>query len=366
MYDLVGRRRLYYILSSIFIIPGLVFILLGGLRPSIDFTGGTEWEVRHADEPSAAEVRDALAELGYPDATVNELDDGYVYVRTDPIDLIPPGQPGASPSPSPTGSPDATGSPGATASPDVTASPDAPVSPDASPTDRATASPSPSPTASPEPVADDTEFAALQDQLTSRFGEADVRLVRTVGPIIGADLIRNSAILIVIGEILMLVYLWIRFGFRFGTAAVIALLHDVLFVVGVFAFLGYFFGTQIDALFVTALLTIIAFSVNDTIVVFDRIRENRVRRVGEPFGAIVNHSLLQTLGRSLLTGLTLLVPIAALVLLGPATIRGFALTLLLGMGIGVYSSIFNASQILVTWHEWDAQRRARQTGASAR
>ncbi|HSK94411.1 MAG TPA: protein translocase subunit SecF [Candidatus Angelobacter sp.] len=348
MYDLVGRRRWYYVLSALFIVPGLLFILLGGLRPSIDFTGGTEWEVRHAEEPTAGELADALADLGYEDATVSDLEDGFVRVRTRPIDLAPPQV--AAPSATPSPSPSPTGSPDATASPDQTASP--------------TEEPSPSPAAGPT-ITEGTPFAELQGELADRFGTADIRLARTVGPLIGAELIRNSAILIIIGELLMLGYLWIRFGFRYGTAAVIALLHDVLFVVGVFAILGYFFAVEIDALFVTALLTIIAFSVNDTIVVFDRIRENRVRRSSEPFGAIVNHSLLQTLGRSLLTGLTLLVPIAALVLLGPATIRGFALTLLLGMGIGVYSSIFNAAQILVDWHEW-AARRKRRAAAAAR
>ena len=131
--------------------------------------------------------------------------------------------------------------------------------------------------------------------------------MRTVGPIIGADLIRSSAILIVIGELFILGYLWIRFGFRFGTAAIVALLHDVILVVGTFAILGYFFGLEFDALFVTALLTIIGFSVHDTIVVFDRIRENRVRHAGEPFGAIVNHSILQTVGRSIITSLTVAV-----------------------------------------------------------
>ena len=342
MYDLVGRRRWYYILSAIFIVPGLLFILLGGLRPSIDFTGGTEWEVRHAQAPSAVEMADALDELGYADATVGELDDGFIRIRTRPIDLAPPQAP--------------TQSPTATASPAATASPTA--GPTGSPEATDAAAPSPSAT-EPPAIAEGTPFAELQTDLEDRFGEAEIRLARTVGPIIGAELIRNSVILIVIGELLMLGYLWIRFGFRYGTAAVIALLHDVFFVVGIFAILGFFLGTEIDALFVTALLTIIAFSVNDTIVVFDRIRENRVRRTAEPFGAVVNHSLLQTLGRSLLTGLTLLVPIAALVLLGPATIRGFALTLLLGMGIGVYSSIFNAAQILVDWHEWDASRKRR-------
>src|SRR5690606_38269404 len=158
--------------------------------------------------------------------------------------------------------------------------------------------------------------AELQDDLEAEFGAGEPRSVRTVGPIIGADLIRSSIILIVIGELFILLYLWMRFGFRFGTAAIVALLHDVLVVVGAFAILGFFFDFEFDALFVTALLTVIGFSVHDTIVVFDRIRENRVRHASESFGAIVNHSILQTVGRSLITSLTVVVPLAALMLLG--------------------------------------------------
>ena len=209
------------------------------------------------------------------------------------------------------------------------------------------------------PIAAGTEFAELQADLEEQFGPGDPRLVRTVGPIIGDELIRSSAILIVIGEVFILAYLWIRFGFRYGTAAIVSLLHDVLLVVGTFAILGYFFFLEFDALFVTALLTIIGFSVHDTIVVFDRIRENRVRHAGEPFGAIVNHSILQTMGRSIITSLTVVVTLGALLLLGPPTIRTFALALLLGVVSGTYSSIFNASQILVAWDDWDRRRKAR-------
>ena len=108
----------------------------------------------------------------------------------------------------------------------------------------------------------------------------------------------------------------------------------------------------------TALLTIIGFSVHDTIVVFDRIRENRIRHAGEPFGAIVNHSILQTMGRSIITSLTVIVTLAALLLLGPATIKTFTLALLVGVVSGTYSSIFNASQILVAWYEWDQRRKS--------
>jgi preprotein translocase subunit SecF len=345
MYDIVGKRNWYFAFSAILTIPGLIFILMGGLRPSIDFTGGTEWEVRYEDEPTAAEMTAVLEELGYEDVVVTELPDGYLRIRTEPIDLLP----AVLPEPEPSGS--------VLPSPSGSASPSA--SPTGSPSPTPSAEPTASPAATPVPIAEGTEFAELQGDLEEQFGPGDPRLVRTVGPIIGADLIRSSAILIIIGEAFILAYLWFRFGFRFGTAAIVSLLHDVLLVVGTFAILGYFFFLEFDALFVTALLTIIGFSVHDTIVVFDRIRENRVRHAGEPFGAIVNHSILQTMGRSIITSLTVVVTLGALLLLGPPTIRTFALALLLGVVSGTYSSIFNASQILVAWDDWDRRRKAR-------
>jgi preprotein translocase subunit SecF len=350
MLDIVGKRRWYFLFSALITIPGLIFIGLGGLKPSVDFTGGTVWQVRYADEPSAAEVREALAELGHPDATVRDVDDGFLEIRTDPIGLAPP----PTPIPSPFGSA-AVGTP----APSASATGQAP-SPSATP------SVTPAPSGSPVPNLEGTEFDDLQRELVARFGAGEPRSVTTVGPLIGSELIRSSIVLIGIGELFILAYLWIRFGFRFGTAAIVALLHDVIVVVGFFAILGYFFGVEFDALFVTALLTIIGFSVHDTIVVFDRIRENRIRHAGEPFGAIVNHSILQTLGRSINTSVTVVVTLAALLLLGPATIRTFTLALLLGIVSGTYSSIFNASQLLVAWHEWDDARKARATPSTTR
>jgi preprotein translocase subunit SecF len=348
MYDIVGKRKLWFAISALLTLPGLLFIFLGGLRPSIDFTGGTEWEVRYAEEPTAAEVETFLVDAGYADPVVTSLDDGFLRIRTEPIDLIPPETPAPSPSPAPSASADASAS----------AEPSASADASAEPTASAVASPTPEPTEAPV-VAAGTEFAELEDDLEAEFGVGDPRSVRTVGPIIGADLIRSSIILIVVGELFILAYLWMRFGFRFGTAAIVALLHDVILVVGAFAILGFFFNFEFDALFVTALLTVIGFSVHDTIVVFDRIRENRVRHAGEPFGAIVNHSILQTLGRSIITSLTVVVPLAALLLLGPPTISTFTLALLLGILAGTYSSIFNASQILVEWDARAAARKAR-------
>jgi preprotein translocase subunit SecF len=335
MYDIVGKRNWYFAISAILTIPGLLFIILGGLKPSIDFTGGTEWEVRYAEEPSAAEMTAALEDLGYENVVVTELPGGYLRIRTEPIDLLPAVAP--EPSPSGTGAPTGSARPSADAS--AAASPSTSASPSAEPTG--------SPRATPVPIAAGTEFADVQAELEDQFGPGQPRLVRTVGPLIGDELIRSSAILIVIGELFILAYLWIRFGFRYGTAAIVALLHDVLLVVGTFAILGYFFFLEFDALFVTALLTIIGFSVHDTIVVFDRI------------GAIVNHSILQTMGSSIITSLTVVVTLGALLLLGPPTIRTFTLALLLGVVSGTYSSIFNASQILVAWDDWDRRRKSR-------
>ncbi len=357
MYDLVGKRNLWFLISAILTVPGVIFILLGGLRPSIDFTGGTEWEASYADAPSVGAVESFLADRGYEDVTITELDDRYLRVRMEPIDLIPPET--AAPSASPSAAASADPSAGASAEPGTSAEPSASAVATTSAEPAASAAPSASTEPPEAPVAEGTEFAELQQDLEAEFGAGEPRSVRTVGPIIGADLIRTSAILIVIGELFILAYLWMRFGFRFGTAAIVALLHDVILVVGAFAILGFFFNLEFDALFVTALLTIVGFSVHDTIVVFDRIRENRVRHSGESFGAIVNHSILQTAGRSIITSLTVVVPLAALLLLGPPTIRTFALALLLGVVSGTYSSIFNAAQILVAWNDWDAKRKGR-------
>jgi len=355
MYDIVGKRNWYFAFSALITIPGLIFILLGGLKPSVDYTGGTVWQVRYADRPTAVEVRSALVELGHPEALVRDVGNGFLEIRTDPVDLLPASTPVPTPTPLPSG---------VTPSPSPSASPSPSPTPEPSGSASASASASASPSPTPAPVIPGTEFDDLEKQLVARFGDGEPRSIVTVGPTVGSELIRSSIILIVIGELFILGYLWVRFGFRYGTAAIVALLHDVIVVVGIFAMLGFFFGLEFDALFVTALLTIIGFSVHDTIVVFDRIRENRVRHAGEPFGAIVNHSILQTLGRSINTSLTVVVTLTALLLLGPATIRTFTLALLIGVISGTYSSIFNASQLLAAWYEWDSARKTRALAAA--
>jgi preprotein translocase subunit SecF len=154
--------------------------------------------------------------------------------------------------------------------------------------------------------------------------------------------------------------------FRFGMTALAALVHDVIVVVGIFAILGTFFKVQVDELFITAMLTIIGFSVHDTIVVYDRIRENRARHAGENFTAIVNHSILQTLARSINTSLTVIFTLTALLLFAGSSIQTFILALLIGITSGTYSSIFNAAPLLTLWEEWEERRRVAASGRPVR
>jgi preprotein translocase subunit SecF len=212
------------------------------------------------------------------------------------------------------------------------------------------------------------KLGELRTALEAKFGPIDeVRQQASIGPLISAELAQQTVVLIILGSIGILAWMTFRFrDFRMGMAALAALLHDVIVVVGTFAILGTLTGLEVDALFVTAMLTVIGFSVHDTIVVFDRIRENRIRHAGEPFAAIVNHSLLQTLGRSLNTSLTTILVLTALLLFGSDAIRAFVFAMVIGILSGTYSSIFNASMLLVSWHEWSERRRDRVVAAAAR
>ncbi len=176
----------------------------------------------------------------------------------------------------------------------------------------------------------------------------------TVSGSVAAETTRNAFLAVAAAAVFILLYIWFAFRkvtkpWRFGACAIIALLHDVLVVLGVFSILGWLLNIQIDALFITALLTVCGFSVHDTIVVFDRIRENMQRRTSETFEQVVNASLVQTMARSLNTSLTVLFTLSALTLFGGTTIRTFTLALLIGIFSGTYSSIFNASMLLVIW-----------------
>jgi len=394
--DIIGKRRWFFLFSGLILVPGLFFIILGpitggkaGLQFSIDYTGGTKWEIHFAN-PSVtpAQVQGVLAARGL-ESQVQNSSDGYLMIRTIPLGLIegpattpapsassnPSGSPapsaaasaGGSPSPAASASAAASGA-AASASPAPSAAASAAASASASPAASPSPSPSPSPTPIPGGVTRSGEVGTLVTALEAALGPIDTqRSLTTVGPVISSELTQQAILLVLIGSLGILAWMTFRFrDFRFGMTALVALIHDVIVVVGIFAILGTFLKTEVDALFITAMLTIIGFSVHDTIVVYDRIRENRARHVGENFSSIVNHSILQTLARSINTSLTVVFTLTALLLFSGPSIQNFILALLIGITSGTYSSIFNAAPLLTLWEEWEERRRAAASGRPVR
>lgn len=308
MIDLVGKRWLFFLISAIIIIPGLISLIIPpGLQLGVDFTGGTLWEVKF-DKPVATQaLLDALASHGYADSVIQAGEGNSFLIRAKEI------------------------------------RPDLPIK---------------------------TEIA---NDLRSRFGAMTELSFQSVGPTVGNEVWQRSIEAIALVSLGILLYLsWafrrVQHPYVYGICAIVALLHDALVVLGVFSILGRFFHIEVDSLFVTALLTVIGFSVHDTIVVFDRVRENSIRHLGETFPSIVNHSLLQTLGRSVTTSLTVLFTLSALALFGGSSTRMFAVALLVGIVSGTYSSIFNASMLLVVWETGELRRlfrRPRLVGATS-
>jgi preprotein translocase subunit SecF len=317
MNKIIARKRWFFLFSLLVTIPGLFFIIATplsggaiGLKFSVDYTGGTVWEFKLEQPADALVVRDVVAAAGHPEVQVTEAGSGFLIMRTKPLDL----QSGSESDPS-------------------------------------------------QPAG--AELAAIRAAIESEVGPiAEAGSLSTVGPVISQDLTQQAALLIVLGSIGIVLWMTYRFrNLRFGLAALAALLHDVIVTVGFFAVAGTLFGVEIDALFITAMLTIIGFSVHDTIVVFDRVRENLARYAGAPFADIVNHSIVQTLGRSFNTTATVLITLLSLLVFAGGSIRTFVLALFVGILSGTYSSIFNASPLLV-W--WDERVTARKSSPSAR
>jgi preprotein translocase SecF subunit len=390
VFDIMGRKKWFFAFSLAIMIPGLIFIILTpitggkvGLQFSIDYTGGTLWEFKFAEQtPTPDQVQAVFVANGLADTTVVDTDGGYLLARTEPVGLRGP-ESSPEPSAAPSASPATSASPAISASPAASgsAAPSASAGPSASPRESAAvttaapgetlAPPSPLPSPSISTVAPTKPTAGplgdVATALEAQFGPIEAtRELTTIGPVISTELTQQAVILILLGSLGIMLWMTFRFrNYKFGVTALLALLHDVIVVVGVFAILGTFFGTQVDGLFITAMLTVIGFSVHDTIVVFDRVRENKARHAGEPIAAIANHSVMQTLGRSINTTMTVVFTLTALLLFAGPSLRNFVLALLIGIISGTYSSIFVASPLLVVWEEWDAKRRA-QRAASAK
>ncbi len=304
MLDLVSKRYLFLLLSAIFILPGVVSLVLpGGIHPGIDFTAGSILTLRFPEPVDQGQLRQAFVDLGHPEAIVQRSEDVYL-VRTFPLAEDQRDEAGNLVS---------------------------------------------------------SERQNIETGLRQRFGGVEVLGFDSVSPIVAAEIVQKSLLAVLAACVGILAYLsWafrkVKKPWRYGVCAVAALVHDALLVLGVFSILGRLFGIELDALFITAVLTVIGFSVHDTIVVFDRIRENLQRYPGESFDTVVNHSLTQTLGRSLNTSITVLLTLVTLLLFGGVTIRTFVLALLVGIVAGTYSSIFNASMLLVLWENGELGR----------
>ncbi len=296
------RRPWFFLLSLLVILPGIVFLILApGLNPGIDFTGGSSITMQFPEGAGANQkaIREKLHAIGYPESTVQNLGNSTIdderydlfFLRTKKLD--------------------------------------------------------------------ETEKDVLVATLNDQYSPEQPNTLLSfdlVSAVIAQETVINACWAVLAATIGIFFYVWWAFRkvprpIRYGLAAIVALLHDTLIVVGIFAILGYFLDTEVNTMFLIALLTVIGYSVNDTIVVFDKIRENVMTYTNRPFPEVVNLSISETMGRSLNTSFTLLVTLLALLLFGGATIREFLYVLIIGVIAGTYSSIAIATQVLVSWDQ---------------
>lgn len=296
MLDILGKRYIFFAISALLILPGLIILAIWGLPLSIDFEGGTllDLSFESGNLPAPGTVVELYDDLGITDAIVTTAGDDVLVIRSSFLD--------------------------------------------------------------------EAQISNVVDGMNQRFADTvTVRRYDSVGPTIGREVTIRAGIAVGIAALAVILYITLAFrgvqhSFRYGICAIIAMVHDVLVVLSLAAVGGLLFGWQVDSLFLTALLSVIGFSVQDKVVVFDRIRENSAIYRRLPFETLANHSIVQTLQRSINTQLmTVEYMLLALALFGGVTLREFAITLLVGLFMGTYSSIFIAAPILVIWEnrEWE-------------
>lgn len=300
--DFIGHRKVNLFMSGSLFVIAIVALFVFGLKPGNDFTGGSLLEVKFTkDAPSTEQVKTVLAPLNLGNVSAQTAGEGGVILKMKFIS--------------------------------------------------------------------ETEHQQALTKLREGFEKGDVKVLEerfeTIGPAISAQLRTRSlyaVVAVLIGIIAYIAYSFRRVSkpvasWKYGTVAVIALIHDVTITAGVFAFLGHYFGAEVDVPFVVALLTILGYSVNDTIVVFDRIRENIIRRSCDNFADTVNRAINETFARSINTTATTLFTLFAMFFFGGDTIKWFIMALLVGIFLGAYSSIFVASPLLVEWNNWQNRKR---------
>lgn len=298
--DFVNKRMWFFLTSLLIITPGIVFLIIGqGLRPGIDFTGGSSMNIDFSQEVDPNKIRTKLSELGYVDSIVQRLGDDTFFLRT--VEL------------------------------------------------------------------DESDKNNLVKELETSVSPEGVQILSfdLVSPMVGKETLVAAFWAVIAAAVGIFLYLWWAFRsvpkpFRYGAAAIIALIHDTVTVIGIFAILGVLFEIEVNTMFLSALLTVIGYSVNDTIVIFDRLRENILLYPNRSLESVANLSISESLGRSLNTSLTILFTILALMLLGGPTIRVFLWVLLAGVIVGTYSSIGIATQTLIVWEKGDVGRLFRR------
>ena len=311
MLDIVGKRRWYFLFSALIIIPGILSMLLppgwvtlnSGLRSGIDFTSGAVFNVTFIEPVDEADIRQEMIALGHPEALVQRVGINNYFVRTNLLE---------------------------------------------------------------EAVGDElSERESIERHLQETLSLDRSRVeFESVSPIVASETVNIAFYALAAASVFILLYVWYAFrrvpkAYRYGVSAVIALAHDVLVILGVFSILGRVIGFEVNSMFVVGLLIVAGYSVNDTIVVFDRIRENVSRHPDRDLGGLVNLSIMETIGRSLNTSLTTLFVLIAMLLIGGPSIRELLLVLAIGAVVGTYSSIFIASQFLVMWDRGEIRRLGR-------
>jgi preprotein translocase subunit SecF len=291
MFNIIGKRFWFLLISEAVILIGIIALGVFGLKPGIEFSSGSLLTVSFEQPVDQAELRQELVNLGYPNVIIQRTGGGDFFIRTQ--ELTAP------------------------------------------------------------------EKTALEDALTAKFGPLTEKEFNSVSPMVAAETTHNAAIAVAVAAVGILLYITWAFRrmprpFHYGVCSIIALVHDVLVVLGVFAILGAIFGWEINLMFITGVLAVIGYSINDTVVIFDRIRENLSKGISPNFEAVVNTSLVETMSRSLNTVLTTLFVVVALALFVGASIQNFAVVLLIGIISGTYSSICIASPLLLVWErgEW--------------
>ena len=311
--NFVGKRGWFYLISLAVILPGVVFLIITpGLNPGIDFTGGSTLTLEFESDVSQTDLRNRLAAEGHSDSTVQKLDDRTFFIRTKEL--------------------------------------------------------------SDEGESEDSPKTRLINALEANLSPDGVTELSfdLVSPVVASETVLNAFYAVLAAAVGIFIYIWWAFRnvpspFRYGAAAIVALIHDTIIVIGIFSILGALIDIEVGTMFLIAILTVIGYSVNDTIVVFDRIRENVGNHPNRELSEVVNLSISETIGRSLNTSITLLITLLALFLFGGTTIREFLLVLLIGVVAGTYSSIAIASQTLISWEYGDIRRlfrRGREPGGA--